>query len=410
MSAAFDTFPTSPKGQQRMSLQAHPFAEVFPLIEGPDFDALVDDIRQHGLREPIVLHEGMILDGRNRARACQVAGVDPRYEMYAGDDPASYVVSLNLRRRHLDEIQRGMASGRLAKLTRGRPRINTSIEVFNSLDIPPPSPRITQAEAAEMMNVSLGSTQRAAVVLDKGVPELIAMADASKVSLAAAADVAQLPKEEQAQIVARGEAEILAAAKQIRTAKAEQRRIEIAAIKAIAPPLPDGTFETIVIDPPWPMEKIERDVAPNQVAFEYPTMTEEELAAMALPAADNAHIFLWTTHKFLPMALRLLERWGFRYVCTFVWHKPGGFQPFGLPQYNCEFALYGRRGTPSFEDLKAFPTCFQAPRREHSRKPDEFYDLVRRVTAGPRIDIFSREAREGFDQFGNEADKFSGAA
>jgi N6-adenosine-specific RNA methylase IME4 len=224
--------------------------------------------------------------------------------------------------------------------------------------------------------------------------------------------VATLPKQEQAEIVAKGEKEILEAAKRIRLQKAEVRRMEIQAVSAREVVIPDGKFGTIVIDPPWPMEKIERDVAPNQVAFDYPTMTEQELAAFPVPAiaADNCHLFCWTTHKFLPMSLRLLDAWGFRYVLTMVWHKPGGFQPFGLPQYNCEFAVYARRGAPTFADTKAFNVCFQAPRREHSRKPDEFYDVIRRVTAGPRIDVFSRENRDGFDVYGNEAGKFAGAA
>ena len=167
-----------------------------------------------------------------------------------------------------------------------------------------------------------------------------------------------------------------------------------------------GRYRTLVIDPPWPMQKIERDVRPNQHGFDYPTLSEVELAAVPLPAMADAHLFLWTTQKFLPMALRLLDAWDVRYVCTFVWHKPGGFQPVGLPQYNCEFALYARRGSPQFLDTTAFPTCFTAPRREHSRKPDAFYDVVRRVTAGPRVDMFSREPREGFAQWGNETGRF----
>jgi N6-adenosine-specific RNA methylase IME4 len=166
---------------------------------------------------------------------------------------------------------------------------------------------------------------------------------------------------------------------------------------------PTGLFDVIVIDPPWPMEKIERDERPNQVHFDYPVMTEGELAALDIPADKDCHVWLWTTHKFMPMALRLLNAWGLSYVCTFVWHKPGGFQPVGLPQFNCEFALYARKGSPRFLDTKALPVCFNAPRGAHSEKPEEFYDTVRRVTGGRRLDMFNRRQIEGFKGWGKEA-------
>ena len=190
----------------------------------------------------------------------------------------------------------------------------------------------------------------------------------------------------------------------LRLAANATREGKIAEARARETALPDGTYDVIVIDPPWPVEKIERDVRPNQSArLDYPTMTEAELEALAIPTAADSHVWLWTTQRFVPMAFRLLERWGFRYVCTFVWHKPGGFQPIGLPQFNCEFALYARKGTPLFANTKAFPTCFEAPRGQHGEKPDKFYDLLRRVTAGRRLDMFNRRPIEGFTGWGNQA-------
>lgn len=379
-------------------MRAHPCADIFPLIDGAEFAQFVADIAAHGVREPVWLCDGMILDGRNRWRAARAAGVECPTREYEGDDPAGFVVSLNLRRRHLNESQRAMAAARLANIGHGGDRSKSPIG-----DLMP------QSEAAALLNVGKRTVERACEVTDHGVPALVAAVEQGRVSVSAAADVATLPKVEQAEIVARGEKEILDAAKRIRSERASVRAEELQALKQVPPVLPDGRYECIVIDPPWQMEKIERDVRPNQVAFEYPTMTEDELATFDVPSisADECHLFCWATHKHLPMALRLLERWGFRYVCTMVWHKPGGFQPIGLPQYNCEFVLYARKGSPRFADTKAFSCCFEAPRREHSRKPDEFYDLIRRVTNGPRIDVFSREARAGFDQFGNEPKKFA---
>ena len=162
-------------------------------------------------------------------------------------------------------------------------------------------------------------------------------------------------------------------------------------------------YDVIVIDPPWQMEKIKRDVAPLQVGFDYPTMTIEQIKQIKLPAAKDCHLFMWITHKQLPFGFEILKEWNAKYVCVFVWHKNGGFQPFGLPQYNCEFVLYARIGTPVFCDLKQFNTCFSANRTGHSKKPDSFYEMIKRVTAGKRIDIFNRRDIEGFDKWGNES-------
>lgn len=88
-----------------MTLAYHPLAEIFPLMEGAAFDELVADIRTHGLLEPIVLLDEKILDGRNRFWACEAAGIEPEFERFTGDNPLDFVVSLNLKRRYLDDSQ-----------------------------------------------------------------------------------------------------------------------------------------------------------------------------------------------------------------------------------------------------------------------------------------------------------------
>ena len=174
--------------------------------------------------------------------------------------------------------------------------------------------------------------------------------------------------------------------------------------------MPDTRYRVIVIDPPWPMQPIKRRKWPAHNVIPYQTMTEAEIAAVDLPAAEHCHVWCWTTHKFLPMALRLLPVWRVKYVCAFVWHKNVGFKPFGLPQYNNEFALYGRIGSPEFTDTAGLATCFNARRTGHSVKPERFYEMIRRATTGPRLDMFNRRFIKGFDGWGDEAPATAKAA
>lgn len=94
----------------------HPIANIFPLMEGDDFDSLVADIKAYGLLESIWIYDGMILDGRNRFLACAKAGVKPKFRDYRGDNPLGFVLSLNLERRHLDQSQRACLAAEVLPL------------------------------------------------------------------------------------------------------------------------------------------------------------------------------------------------------------------------------------------------------------------------------------------------------
>jgi hypothetical protein len=165
----------------------HPAAELFPLMAGESFAELVDDVRVNGLNESIVrTEEGAVLDGRNRYLACLAAGVEPRYVVYTGN-PWTFVISTNLHRRHLTDGQRAVIAGKIASLPRGGDRSKASDEA-----LPP-----TRVEAAELMQVSSTSVERARHVQAHGTEALNEVTEAGKVPLATAARVAKLPAPEQ---------------------------------------------------------------------------------------------------------------------------------------------------------------------------------------------------------------------
>ena len=195
---------TLPDGRS-IPFKAHPLADLFPMMSPDEMKALIDDVRDRGVQRPIVLLDGQVLDGRNRYHAAREAEAGYRVVEFTGDDPLAFVISENMRRRHLTEGQRAMVAAKIAKLPKGANQ-HTATAVSSP----------TQAQAAATMDVSIDSVQRAKQVIETGTPALAAAVESGQVSMKAAAEVAKLPESEQQEIVSQGPAAVKDAAKAAR--------------------------------------------------------------------------------------------------------------------------------------------------------------------------------------------------
>lgn len=193
----------------------HDYANLFPMLDAAGQDALRADVQEYGVREPVILFAGRILDGRNRYMAARDLGQDFPVADFEGTDAEalSYVLSTNLHRRHLTESQRAAVAAKLANMKPGNP------DFSNPANLPDSAPAVSQAQAADMLNVSERSVRTAKAVMEQGAPELVAAVEKGEVSVSAAAAVSELPREEQAAVVAAGPKAVKEKAKEVRQAK-----------------------------------------------------------------------------------------------------------------------------------------------------------------------------------------------
>jgi ParB-like chromosome segregation protein Spo0J len=198
------------------ALEYHPLATIFPPLDPAEFEALKEDIREHGLREPITVFENKILDGIHRYKACLAVGVAPRFRDYEGNEPLAFVLGLNLRRRHLTPSQRAVVAARVMPEFEAEARANMIRGGQGLADLPPAHSR---DRAAAVVGVSSRLVGSAARVLDRGVPELVAAVERDQVKVSAAAAIAGLREEQQANLVARGPRAIRARASELRRAE-----------------------------------------------------------------------------------------------------------------------------------------------------------------------------------------------
>ena len=183
------------------------------------------------------------------------------------------------------------------------------------------------------------------------------------------------------------------------------------AVRQFAPLAARG-YDVVVIDPPWPFKTRSPKGQLKSASMHYRIMTLAEIKELPVGELlkDDAVVFLWTTGPLLDEAIPTLKGWGITYVAHFAWRKVSrnGKKQWGTGYWarSChETVLLGTVGKPPCFSL---PSCFDGLRREHSRKPDEFFQMVTERTPGlRRADVFSREHREGWDSWGDEIGKFA---
>jgi N6-adenosine-specific RNA methylase IME4 len=173
-----------------------------------------------------------------------------------------------------------------------------------------------------------------------------------------------------------------------------------------------GQYSTILADPPWQFQNRTGKVAPeHRRLLRYPTMELKEIVELPVArlAAAQSHLYLWVPNALLQQGLGVMEAWGFTYKSNLVWHKirkDGGPDGRGVGFYFrnvTELILFGVRGSmrtlpPGRRQVNILATR----KREHSRKPDEIYDIIESCSPGPYLEVFARFRREGWKQWGNE--------
>ena len=174
-------------------------------------------------------------------------------------------------------------------------------------------------------------------------------------------------------------------------------------------------FTTVLADPPWRFINRTGKMAPEHRRLSrYGTMTVDEIASLPVAniVASTAHLYLWVPNALLPEGIRVLQSWGFQYKSNLVWHKlrkDGGSDGRGVGFYFrnvTEILLFGVRGknARTLAPGRTQVNYIGTRKREHSRKPDEQYDIIESCSPGPFVELFARGTRRRWTVWGNQAD------
>lgn len=176
-------------------------------------------------------------------------------------------------------------------------------------------------------------------------------------------------------------------------------------------------FSTVLADPPWQFQNRTGKMAPEHKRLSrYPTMSLQEIKDLPVEAIvnDTAHLYLWVPNALIPEGLEVMSHWGFTYKTNLIWYKirkDGGPDRRGVGFYFrnvTEMILFGVRGknARTLQPGRSQENIISARKREHSRKPDEQYDIIESCSPGPFIELFARGPRKGWFVWGNQAETY----
>ena len=362
------------------------FAELIPPLTEEEYKGLEQSILAEGCRDALVVWNDTLIDGHNRYRICMEHNIP--FQTVQRDFADRNAVMLWIIDNQLS-------------------RRNLPIYVYSVLALK--KEPIIAAMARENQRIGAEKTNTGSQISVKAVDtqkEIAKIAGVSHDTIAKVKKIEAVASPEVKKQLRNSEISINQAYQQIKNEerKADLQR-QIAEIEESQPLVPDGLFDVIVMDPPWAYGT-GYDAAGRRCANPYPEMTQNELKAIEIPASENSVLFLWTTHKFIWDAKELLDTWGFEYRNMIVWDKK--VMGMGnLFRMRCEFCRVGIKGKPLFRDAHNLEDIISEQRREHSRKPEAFYEMVNSLCVGRKLDYFSRTKRDGWEVFGNDTEKFS---
>lgn len=394
------------------------FEKLIPALTAEEFNQLELNCIAEGIREPLIVWNDTLIDGHNRYKIALknnlIFGILQK-DFQSESDVKVWMIKNQFGRRNLNSYQRSVLALELEGVFKEKAKQNLILaaektnaglpnsakaknvlfeeeieeEVWVKKETPIITPIDTRNEIKKIANVGNETISRVKVIQEKATPE-------------------------QKEKLEKGEETINSVYQEIKKVEKKEERIQViqTQIEQIENgELPElkGLFDVISVDPPWPYEGENKnltsyDSVGRRVANPYPEMSIQQIKEIELPLMENGIVFLWTTHKFLNDAFSIANHWGLEYKATLVWNK----EKIGMGSWlrmQCEFCLVCIKGKPYWNNT-TYRDILTEPRREHSRKPDSFFEMVENITLGRKLEYFSREKRNNWEIFGNDTNKF----